>query len=157
MYTQDNTVIHLGFLWLQMPGGQDPHPNSPGLARHLLDDQWGKQVLHEAPNLLTPPTVNLTICSLEIHLLCFFFAIFSGNGYIEGKELENFQELEKARERLWHGVKPSPLSLCLEFSVILNMALSIICPRSCIPSAALTSLVLTLRVFFYLEGFLKLI
>ena len=32
-------------------------------------------------------------------LLFFFFAIFAGNGYIEGKELENFfQELEKARK-----------------------------------------------------------
>ena len=37
--------------------------------------------------------------SFSNSLLFFFFAIFAGNGYIEGKELENFfQELEKARK-----------------------------------------------------------
>ena len=26
LYSKDNTFINPGFLWLQMPGGQDPHP-----------------------------------------------------------------------------------------------------------------------------------
>uniref|UniRef100_A0A9L0SRP5 Calbindin 2 n=1 Tax=Equus caballus TaxID=9796 RepID=A0A9L0SRP5_HORSE len=48
---------------------------------------------------LTPrPPPSILLFSSEVNYF-FFFAIFAGNGYIEGKELENFfQELEKARK-----------------------------------------------------------
>lgn len=55
--------------------------------------------------------------------MLFFFAVFTGNGYIEGKELENFfQELEKARKGSGM-VSPAPPPLG-GISAILTMALS---------------------------------
>lgn len=51
----------------------------------------------------SPPPQSVLLFSSEVNwffVFCFFcFAFFTGNGYIEGKELENFfQELEKARK-----------------------------------------------------------
>lgn len=47
-----------------------------------------------------PPSLSLTTqLTLRLILVCLLSSVFTGNGYIEGKELENFfQELEKARK-----------------------------------------------------------
>ena len=66
------------------------------------------------PSLPLPPTIGLNC--LALRLSAFFpFAIVAGNGYIEGKELENFfQELEKARKGSGM-VSPAPSPIVWDF------------------------------------------
>lgn len=102
---------------------------------------------------LTPcPPPSILLFSSEVNYF-FFFAIFAGNGYIEGKELENFfQELEKARKG--SGMVSLDLSPnYLGFSVILTITLSIVYPRLYNPSVGLTSPVLTLGFSFICKDF----
>lgn len=73
-------------------------------------------VLREAPNV----PHSLTPAGLLTSEVNFFFFYLTGNGYIEGKELENFfQELEKARKGSGM-VSPHPLCHSEGFSVTLT-------------------------------------
>lgn len=109
MYPKDSQFINVFFLQLQMPEGRIRIPNSPGLARHLL-------VLRKAPLPQPPPAPTIGLNCLALRLSAFFpFAIVAGNGYIEGKELENFfQELEKARKGSGM-VSPAPSPIVWDF------------------------------------------
>lgn len=98
---QKPAVTDLAAVQLETPWGQDPRPSRctvGGKPRHtcLLTKKFSLKPLTSPP--LNPPHQSYYSAPRSTAFF-FFFAFFTGNGYIEGKELENFfQELEKARK-----------------------------------------------------------